>query len=1609
MQVQVFANNKVSCLLPVHGASPHVQRLALTPHPSPRRSAALSLELELELGDPFCVPTHTSTDSSEGAPLLAASAPVVSLSPAASRPIRERSHRSGREGAGSNPEQTAGMEVVQHRQDVSDEGPPSQEELSLLPLPASLSWPLYDPLTGEWAPHSPTDAPDNASRQTERVTSVSSASSHERRSLQSSRASGEHSQASSTSLPPRLAPLRFSFERPEAAEAAIVHTTATRPREVASTSRLRHKRPLQRASASPPALSYDRSDVSSSASPSSSSSHASSRRTVQSSPSTSSLTGEAMDVRYSEVPSAGIHNAAPASISTTLDFFHMYSIPPLGTTSASSAIAMPQSSTRPPDASFASGAAASATTSAHRHSPPAAAEIGARVKRRRSGTRHARNEDDDESFVASRERSVRRASSRSTVDSGEMGESALLERYPSRISVPHPFAQAGSVTGQDWQLASFTLDSSPSEPMPGEAPAEPAPGPSRTREQTPLTRYIDTLLANEEARAGSNSRPRTLQQHLTGTEANTTRAASPMRHASPHARFEASQAQPVSPVVATVTAVPSLPVRQTRPSLARSSPSVSERRGNEAPFSLGSLPRFHFDAAADSDVGLISPRGTAHLSAHAGTAGDVSSSTTSPRGRFSHALSPQPAASTPGIRRPNLQRNATAVSPPEESPLNTPEVDPAGHALTPPTAGNAAVPEYPRSSFFRQHYGRASLATAVRGTTTAQSAGGAWAGNSGRPAPGPREPDSLWQYVWNEEDERRRAEDLLRSFETSRRITDEIRSFDAHTSSLVNARHHRLRGTSQRPTSADLHGSEGESELPLSLLESWESSLPSISSGTSSDNLSSSLVSSQSASSAHGRSSRGLWGTLPAEPISGNLLQSTTSRRADSSSGDLSSSLGSTRSRRPGSLWSGTMRGPTRASNENWLRSQGIDFHHDSSSTTASAGAEPRSSPFAHGASSTPNHPWRTGRTAPLVGPTRTATATGVSVSAATPSSTALSDGTAQDADAAERTLRRMPHRPFVPIARHSTRFDAAGRDSPRLDGIRPVSPLFEMAEDSVMSSAADRAGESMLTRRQSALWSHLEHLRRLIAAPAGAEASTHAVGNVSVETTHRNVPEDPVEAMRPTAASSSSPPGVRETDHISGLEAELANIRAMMDQVSLDGRNVSDPRMYLSIFGQQLERNRPVQRVAAEGPTRATRPEAQTQGLLDLQVSRAGQSFWSRPAPVHARGRFVPPPSITPAGATSRLSRHQGLDVRTESMRPGNASRQPFDDIFAEVEAEFAGRNRHRTASTPTRRRSRTEMMSALEDASMVDRDGDARQTRTASFMDGLLRGLDDTSPSLVGTDSLSSTGAEVASGSGASITSTPAGYAPQVSSAAPPRLSVDFMDTMGPGWDRLGLHGSHPVFGEDDGHHEDGTTDTLFRAFSDGHRDIWATESSRPPGRNDIDGDSPGETGEDGDENAMSSGRVPLPPFLLRSIHARRRNIFGNREPGITHTRPLYAGTGGSGIAFESRNYLSDLDLDLSYEGLLALSESIGEARPRGASDLTLNTALRKFLHGTSTSAPSASAVRVATMAETRCGICLEDYEEGDECAESVKCGHAMHAVCFEVGRLLLSLSRC
>lgn len=124
----------------------------------------------------------------------------------------------------------------------------------------------------------------------------------------------------------------------------------------------------------------------------------------------------------------------------------------------------------------------------------------------------------------------------------------------------------------------------------------------------------------------------------------------------------------------------------------------------------------------------------------------------------------------------------------------------------------------------------------------------------------------------------------------------------------------------------------------------------------------------------------------------------------------------------------------------------------------------------------------------------------------------------------------------------------------------------------------------------------------------------------------------------------------------------------------------------------------------------------------------------------------------------------------------------------------------------------------------------------------------------------------------------------------------------------------------------------------------------------------------------------RVPLPPFLLRSLRARRQATFGER---------------GAGIATEADNYLDDIELDLSYEGLLALSERIGDAKGKGATDAALEAGLTRFRYPAATTSTSPGG----DLDEARCGICLEDYVTGDECARSKHCGHGMHVQCLEV----------
>ncbi|GAA5920973.1 hypothetical protein JCM3775_004031 [Rhodotorula graminis] len=127
----------------------------------------------------------------------------------------------------------------------------------------------------------------------------------------------------------------------------------------------------------------------------------------------------------------------------------------------------------------------------------------------------------------------------------------------------------------------------------------------------------------------------------------------------------------------------------------------------------------------------------------------------------------------------------------------------------------------------------------------------------------------------------------------------------------------------------------------------------------------------------------------------------------------------------------------------------------------------------------------------------------------------------------------------------------------------------------------------------------------------------------------------------------------------------------------------------------------------------------------------------------------------------------------------------------------------------------------------------------------------------------------------------------------------------------------------------------------------------------------------------------------------------------------------------ALDPRNYLDDDEFDNSYEALIRLSERLGDAKPKGVSADQLES-LRKYKYAdwplpTRASSPPASAssstpapvpapvastsahsldpptlARPGLDKETRCGICLCDYEDDDDCMLTV-CEHGFHDECL------------
>ncbi|KAJ3301677.1 hypothetical protein HDU76_005676, partial [Blyttiomyces sp. JEL0837] len=108
------------------------------------------------------------------------------------------------------------------------------------------------------------------------------------------------------------------------------------------------------------------------------------------------------------------------------------------------------------------------------------------------------------------------------------------------------------------------------------------------------------------------------------------------------------------------------------------------------------------------------------------------------------------------------------------------------------------------------------------------------------------------------------------------------------------------------------------------------------------------------------------------------------------------------------------------------------------------------------------------------------------------------------------------------------------------------------------------------------------------------------------------------------------------------------------------------------------------------------------------------------------------------------------------------------------------------------------------------------------------------------------------------------------------------------------------------------------------------------------------------------------------------------------------------GRGLAMNPANYLQDESFDDSYESLLALSERIGDAKPKGAkTDIIRSLPVKKFKKPTTSSTShdgkGKGVDKNPQQSETdgddaRCAICLMDFEEGDELS-GVPCLHWFH----------------
>ncbi|RDB29834.1 hypothetical protein Hypma_013932 [Hypsizygus marmoreus] len=135
----------------------------------------------------------------------------------------------------------------------------------------------------------------------------------------------------------------------------------------------------------------------------------------------------------------------------------------------------------------------------------------------------------------------------------------------------------------------------------------------------------------------------------------------------------------------------------------------------------------------------------------------------------------------------------------------------------------------------------------------------------------------------------------------------------------------------------------------------------------------------------------------------------------------------------------------------------------------------------------------------------------------------------------------------------------------------------------------------------------------------------------------------------------------------------------------------------------------------------------------------------------------------------------------------------------------------------------------------------------------------------------------------------------------------------------------------------------------------------------------------------SAMDRSRIAA---SMRARRARRRPLDEPGSmlfPGLLHEHFRLAGFGRRGRPLG--DYMRDEDFDESYESLLSLAASLGEAKPRATPDGVI-AGLETGLYKDWKTADS----------DHRCPICLDDYEPEDTLLKLSDCSHWLHRECLQ-----------